>query len=113
MHQLDELLLVDVLQLGIPQAHQGAVAVEAVLAADEVEAVGGEGGPAVHGHVFHARVIAWAVAAELAAIKGQAVDFLGGHLAALEGLRQRAAVVGTQDRQQNTGSFSTSTTFLP
>ncbi|MNZ49631.1 hypothetical protein D3C78_674060 [compost metagenome] len=97
--QLQVLLLVDVLQLGAPQADQGAVLIEAIFAADEVEAVGGGLGVGEQRHVFHARVVARAVLAELAAVEGQAGDFPGGELRALEGLRQRAAVVGAQDRQ--------------
>lgn len=53
----------------------------------------------VHRHVFHAGVVTRAVAPELAAIQRQPVDFPGRHLAALKGLRQRAAVIGAQDRQ--------------
>ena len=48
---------------------------------------------------FHAAVVARAVGAELAAIEGQAVDFLGRDLPAAQGLRQGAAVIRTQDRQ--------------
>ncbi|MNM49960.1 hypothetical protein D3C81_609800 [compost metagenome] len=97
--QLQVLLLVDVLQLGAPQADQGAIFIEAIFAADEVEAVGGSLGVGEQRHVFHARIIARAVLAELAAVEGQAGDFAGSDLRALEGLRQRAAVVGAQDRQ--------------
>ncbi|MNE30735.1 hypothetical protein D3C80_1242670 [compost metagenome] len=99
MHQVEVLLVVDVLEFGVPQTDHRALVVEAVFATGKVEAVGGEGRPAVHRHVFHARVIARAVAAELPGIQGQAGDFLGGDLPAAEGLRQRAAVVRTQNRQ--------------
>ncbi|MNX81271.1 hypothetical protein D3C86_1129540 [compost metagenome] len=97
--QVDELLAVDVLELGIPQTDLGALVVEHVLAALEVETVGGERGFAGHRHVVHAAVVPWAVLAELAAVERQAIDFLRGDLAATEGLRQRTTVVRTQDWQ--------------
>ncbi|CAI8959709.1 hypothetical protein EMIT0357P_60090 [Pseudomonas marginalis] len=97
--QVEVLLLVDIGQLGVPHADLGALVVEGVFAAAEVEAIGGERGFAVHEHVFHARVVARAVAAKLAAVEGQAGDFAGRHLAAAKGLGQRAAIVGAQDRQ--------------
>ncbi|MNP13925.1 hypothetical protein D3C76_1062270 [compost metagenome] len=99
MGQVEVLLLVDVGQFRVPDADLGAFFVEGVFTAAEVETVGGERAAAVHRHVFHARVVARAVGAELAAVEGQAADFGGGHLATAEGLRQGAAVVGAQDRQ--------------
>jgi len=99
MHQVEVLLAVDVFELGVPQADHGALVVEGIFTAAEVEAVGGEGRAAVERHVFHARVVARAVAAELAGIQGQALDFFRGDLATTEGLRQRTAVVRAQDRQ--------------
>jgi hypothetical protein len=97
--EVEVLLLVDVAEFGVPHTDQRALVVEGVFAAAEVEAVGSERATAVHRHVFHARVIARAVAAELAAVDGQAVDLGGRDLAAAKGLRQGAAIVGTQDRQ--------------
>ena len=88
VHHVDVLLAVDVLELGIPQANQRALVVEGVFAAGEVEPVGGEGGAAIERHVFHAGVVARAVATELAGIQGQPGDLLGGELAAAEGLWQ-------------------------
>lgn len=99
MLQLQVLLAVDVLQLGVPQAEQGAFAVEAIFATDEIETVGSGGWPAEQRHVLHACVVARAVAAQLAGVEGQAGDLAGAELAAAEGLRQRAAIVGTEDRQ--------------
>ncbi|MNO98766.1 hypothetical protein D3C76_905200 [compost metagenome] len=98
--EVEILLLIDIAEFGIPDADLGAFVVEGVFAAAEVESVRGEGGRfAVHEHVFHARIVARAVLAELPAIERQAADFGGGHLAAAEGLRQRATVIGAQDRQ--------------
>jgi len=97
--EVDVALLVNVAQFGVPQADLGALVIEAVFAAAEVEPVGGECRFAVHEHVFHARVVARAVATELAAVKGQAGDLVGRHLAAAKGLGQGATIVGTQDRQ--------------
>ncbi len=91
--------MVDVFKLGVPHADLSAFFVEHILAAAEVEAVGGERCAASHGHVLHARVVARAVGAELATVHGQPVDLLGGDLPALKGLRQRAAVIRAQDRQ--------------
>ena len=96
--QLQVLLAVDVLQLGVPQAEQAAFAIEAIFAAGEIEAVGSGGWPAEQRHVLHACVVARAVAAELAGVEGQAGDLVGAELAAAEGLRQRAAIVGAEDR---------------
>lgn len=93
------LLAVDVLQLGVPQAEQAAFAIEAIFAAGEIEAVGSGGWQAEQRHVLHACVVARAVAAELAGVEGQAGDLVGAELAAAEGLRQRAAIVGAEDRQ--------------
>ncbi len=93
------MLVVDVFKLGVPHADLGALFVEHVLAAAKVEAVGSERSTAIQGHVFHACVVARAVATELTTVKGQAVDFLGGDLPALKGLWQRAAVIRAQDRQ--------------
>ena len=90
--EVDILLLVDIGQFGVPQADLGALVVEAVFAAAEVETVGGERGFAVHEHVFHARVVAWAVATKLAAKEGQAGDFIGGHLAATKGPKIEGAL---------------------
>ncbi|MNZ87502.1 hypothetical protein D3C78_1063620 [compost metagenome] len=97
--QVEVLLLVDVAQFRVPDADLRALFIERVFTAAEVETVGGERRFSVHEHVFHARVVTRAVFLELTAIERQATDFGGGHLSALEGLRQRAAIVGTQDRQ--------------
>ncbi|MND80918.1 hypothetical protein D3C80_727000 [compost metagenome] len=97
--QVDELLAVDVLELGVPQADLGALFVEQVFAALKVETVGGERRFAGHRHVVHAAVIAGAVLPELAAVERQAIDLLRRDLAAPEGLRQRTTVVRTQDWQ--------------
>ncbi|MNF66859.1 hypothetical protein D3C84_486580 [compost metagenome] len=67
--QVDELLAVDVLELGVPQTNLGALVIEHVLTALEVKAVGGERSFAGHRHVVHAAVIARAVGAELAAVQ--------------------------------------------
>ncbi|MNL52337.1 hypothetical protein D3C87_1755010 [compost metagenome] len=88
MSQVDELLAVDVLELGIPHADLGALFVEQVFAALEVETVGSECRFAGHRHVVHAAVVARAVLAELAAVERQASDFLRRDLASTEGLWQ-------------------------
>ncbi|MNM72885.1 hypothetical protein D3C81_845900 [compost metagenome] len=98
--QVEVLLLIDVAEFGVPHADLGAFFVEGIFAAAEVETVGAEGRRfAVHEHVFHARIVARTVLAELTAVERQATDFGGSHLAALEGLRQRTSVIGAQDRQ--------------
>ncbi len=99
MQQVEELLLVEVLQFRVPDAYLSALIVEDILAAAEVEAVRGECASPVQRHVFHARIVAWAVAAELPAVQRQAVDFLGGDLTTAKRLRQRTTVIGAQDRQ--------------
>ncbi|MNN52837.1 hypothetical protein D3C81_1675580 [compost metagenome] len=99
MHQVDVLLTVDVLELGIPQADHRALVVEGIFATAEVETIGGERRPPIERHVFHAGIVARAVGAELTRIQGQALDFFRGELAATEGLRQRAAVIRAQNRQ--------------
>ena len=99
VHQVDELLAVDVLEFSVPHTDLGAFFVELVFAALEVESIRGERRFAGHRHVAHAAVVAWAVLPELTAVERQAVDFLRGDLAAAEGLRQRAPVIRTQDRQ--------------
>src|SRR3546814_2791918 len=86
--------LVDVGQFRIPDTDLGAFVVEGVFATAEVKAVRKERTAAVHGHVFHARVVALAVGAELTAVEAQAADFGGGYLAAAEGLRQGATEIG-------------------
>ncbi len=99
MQQVEELLLVDVLQFRVPDAYLSTLVVEDILAAAEVEAVRSECASPVQRHVFHARVVARAVAAELPAIQGQAVDLLGRDLTTAKRLRQGATVIGAQDRQ--------------
>ncbi len=95
MQQLEIVLLVDVFQTGMPGAHLGLGA-KLVFAAGEVEAVGADAGVE---HIVHAAVVARAVLPHLPAIERQALDLLGGDHSALEGLRQRSAVVRAQDRQ--------------
>ena len=73
---LQVLLLVDVLELGIPQADHRAFFVEGVFTADKVEAIGCDSRFALHKHVVHARVVARAVFAELPAIQRQAINVL-------------------------------------
>ena len=85
---LQVLLLVDVLQLGIPQPDQRALLIEGVFTPDKVEAIGRDRGVALHEHVLHARIVTRAVFAELAAIEAQAVDVLRRDLSAFKGLRQ-------------------------
>ena len=93
------MLLIDVFELGVPQADLGAFFIEAVITASKVEAVRGKCAFAVERHLFHARIVARAVGAELATIEVQPGDFLGGDLATTEGLWQGAAIVRAQDWQ--------------
>ncbi len=99
VNQVHVLLAVDVLEFGVPQADLGALVVEGVFAALEVEAVGGKRRFSGHRHIAHAAVVTGAVGAELAAVERQAGDFFRGDLAATKGLRQGATVVRAQDRQ--------------
>ncbi len=99
MQQVEKLLLVDVLQLRVPDTYLGTLVVEDILAAAEVEAIGRERASAVHRHVFHACIVARAIATELPAIQRQAVDLLGRHLTTAESLRQRTTVIGAQNWQ--------------
>ncbi|MNI91320.1 hypothetical protein D3C73_1489630 [compost metagenome] len=92
-------MLIDVLEFVVPEPNGRALVVEGVFTATEVESIGGERRFAVHGHVFHARIIARAVLSDLTAIQRQPADFLGGDLRATKGLRQRTTIIGTQDRQ--------------
>ncbi|MNQ75062.1 hypothetical protein D3C85_898420 [compost metagenome] len=91
--EAEVLLLVDVLKFVVPQSNCGALFVERVFTAAEVESVRGERRFAVHGHVFHAGVVTRAVLPDLAAVQRQTADLLGGDLRTTKGLRQRTAIV--------------------
>ncbi|MNN99673.1 hypothetical protein D3C81_2193840 [compost metagenome] len=75
MQHIQVLLLVDILQLGMPQAHLGGLVIELVFTPGEVEAIRGRAGPPGHEHALHAGVVARAVAAKLPGVEGQVGNF--------------------------------------
>ncbi|MNQ92844.1 hypothetical protein D3C85_1082820 [compost metagenome] len=105
--QAVETLLIDVLQLRLPEPDAGAVAVEGVVGAGVVEAVAGEAGePRGVDRVVDQRVhllvvggVAQARGTELAGVQGQAGQLLGDQHGALVGRRQQAQVAEHQHWQ--------------
>ncbi|MCY1440593.1 hypothetical protein D9M71_568760 [compost metagenome] len=88
MDHVQVLLLVDILKLGIPKAHLRGLVIELVLAAGEVETVRSGVGASAHEQALHAGVVTRAVAAKLAGIEGQVLDFPRGDLRPAKGLWQ-------------------------
>ncbi|MCY1290568.1 hypothetical protein D9M70_397210 [compost metagenome] len=99
VRQVVETLLVDIFQLRLPQADLAAPGVEAVFRTQVVESIGKHPATAIDRQVLVVGGVALAQRAHLPAMQGQAGNLLRGEHAALEGLRQQAAIVAQQDRQ--------------
>ncbi len=100
-----ETLVVDVFQLRIPDAHRAALAVEGVVGASIVEAIGlGVAGQLRHvaelgAHLAIAGLVEQAAGTELAGLQRQPFDLLGDETGALIGRRQQADIAEGQHRQ--------------
>ncbi|MNE11934.1 hypothetical protein D3C80_1047120 [compost metagenome] len=102
MHQIEGVLLIQVLQVAVVVAAGQAVA-QLVVTTGEDELVGQvgtlEGDPAqrelVQGHVFVIAGITVVDLVQITGIEGQTGDVLGNDVAAAEHLRQQAAIAGT------------------
>ncbi|MNN19884.1 hypothetical protein D3C81_1331400 [compost metagenome] len=102
VHQAQEVLFVEVFQVAVVVLQQQVLA-ELVVASAIVELVAEVAGArvvgAADGHAFFVGRITALDVFYLAADQGQILDFIGGDLAALEGLRQQAPIVIGDDRQ--------------